>query len=40
MKITKITTMVVNAKLRNCVVVQVYTDLPGLIGIGEATVEY
>ncbi len=40
MKITKITTMVVNAKMRNWVVVQVYTDVPGLIGIGEATVEY
>jgi galactonate dehydratase len=26
--------------MRNWVVVQVYTDVPGLIGIGEATVEY
>ena len=40
MRITKITTLVVNAKMRNWVVVQVFTDVPGLIGIGEATVEY
>jgi galactonate dehydratase len=40
MKITKIETLVVNAKMRNWVVVQVFTDVPGLIGIGEATVEY
>jgi galactonate dehydratase len=40
MKITKIETTVVNAKMRNWVVVQVFTDVPGLIGIGEATVEY
>ena len=40
MKITKITTMVVNAKMRNWVIVRVFTDVPGLIGIGEATVEF
>lgn len=40
MKITKITTTVVNAKMRNWVVVRVYTDVAGLIGIGEATVEF
>jgi galactonate dehydratase len=40
MKITKIDTLVVNAKMRNWVVVRVYTDVPGLIGIGEATVEF
>jgi galactonate dehydratase len=40
MKITKITTTIVNAKMRNWVVVRVYTDVPGLIGIGEATVEF
>lgn len=40
MKITKITTTVVNAKMRNWVVVRVYTDAPGLIGIGEATLEF
>jgi galactonate dehydratase len=40
MKITKITTTVVNAKMRNWVVVRVFTDVAGLIGIGEATVEF
>lgn len=40
MKITEIKTLVVNAKMRNWVIVQVITDVPGLIGIGEATVEY
>lgn len=40
MKITKITTTVVNAKMRNWVVVRVYTDVAGLIGIGEATLEF
>ena len=40
MKITKVTTTVVNAMMRNWVVVRVYTDVPGLIGIGEATVEF
>ncbi len=40
MKITKISTTVVNAKMRNWVVVRVYTDVAGLIGIGEATLEF
>jgi galactonate dehydratase len=40
MKITKITTTVVNAKMRNWVVVRVFTDVAGLIGIGESTVEF
>jgi galactonate dehydratase len=40
MKITKITTTVVNARMRNWVIVRVFTDVPGLIGIGEATVEF
>lgn len=40
MKITKITTTVINAKMRNWVIVQVFTDQPGLIGVGEATVEF
>ncbi|CAB4790683.1 unannotated protein [freshwater metagenome] len=40
MKITKITTTIVNANMRNWVIVRVYTDVPGLIGIGEATVEF
>lgn len=40
MKITKITTTIVNAKMRNWVIVRIYTDVPGLIGIGEATVEF
>lgn len=40
MKITQITTTIVNAKMRNWVIVRVFTDVPGLIGIGEATVEF
>lgn len=40
MKITKITTNIVNAKMRNWVIVRVFTDVPGLIGIGEATIEF
>ncbi|MEI6041802.1 MAG: galactonate dehydratase [Actinomycetes bacterium] len=40
MKITKITSTVVNARMRNWVIVRVFTDVPGLIGIGEATVEF
>jgi len=39
-KITHITTTIVNAKMRNWVIVRVFTDVPGLIGIGEATVEF
>jgi galactonate dehydratase len=40
MKITKISTTVINAKMRNWVIVRVFTDQAGLIGIGEATVEF
>ncbi|MSV87286.1 MAG: galactonate dehydratase, partial [Actinobacteria bacterium] len=40
MKITNVTTTIVNANMRNWVIVRVYTDVPGLIGIGEATVEF
>ncbi len=40
MKITEVTTTLVNAKMRNWVIVRVYTDQPGLIGIGEGTLEF
>ncbi len=40
MKITRITTQVVNARLRNWVFVRVETDVPGLTGLGEATLEF
>jgi galactonate dehydratase len=40
MKITKITTTIINAKMRNWVIVRVFTDQAGLTGIGEATVEF
>jgi galactonate dehydratase len=40
MKITRVTTMVINARLRNWVIVRVDTDQPGLYGLGEATVEF
>jgi galactonate dehydratase len=40
MKITKISTTVINAKMRNWVIVRVFTDQAGLVGIGEATVEF
>ncbi len=40
MKITKIETLVCNARMRNWVFVKVYTDQPGLIGWGEATLEW
>lgn len=40
MKITALSTMLVNARLRNWVFVRVETDVPGLIGIGEATLEF
>jgi len=39
-KITSVTTHVINARLRNWVVVRVETDQPGLHGLGEATVEF
>lgn len=40
MKITGITTKVVNAEMRNWVFVRVETDQPGLYGWGEATLEW
>jgi galactonate dehydratase len=40
MKITAIKTVVVNARLRNWIFVRVETDQPGLIGLGEATLEF
>jgi galactonate dehydratase len=40
MKITKIETLVCNARMRNWVFVKVTTDQPGLIGWGEATLEW
>lgn len=39
-KITKVSTTLVNAKMRNWVIVRVFTDQPGLIGIGEGTLEF
>jgi galactonate dehydratase len=40
MKITDISTIVVNARMRNWVFVKVETDTPGLFGWGEATLEW
>lgn len=40
MKITRVTTNVINARMRNWVIVRVETDQPGLYGLGEATVEF
>ena len=40
MKITAIETLVCNARMRNWVFVKVVTDQPGLIGWGEATLEW
>ena len=40
MKITAVRTLVVNARLRNWVFVRVETDVPGLTGLGEATLEF
>jgi galactonate dehydratase len=40
MKITRISTIVVNAEIRNWVFVKVETDQPGLFGWGEATLEW
>jgi galactonate dehydratase len=40
MKIVDITTVVVNARMRNWVFVKVQTDVPGLHGWGEATMEW
>ena len=40
MKITAIKTIVVNARLRNWIFVRIDTDVPGLYGLGEATLEF
>ncbi|MEN6535190.1 MAG: galactonate dehydratase [Bryobacteraceae bacterium] len=40
MKITRISTLVVNARMRNWIFVKVETDAPGLYGWGEATLEW
>ena len=40
MKITAVETLVCNARMRNWVFVKVVTDQPGLIGWGEATLEW
>ena len=40
MKITKISTTVINANMRNWVILSVFTDQPGLVGIGEASLEF
>jgi galactonate dehydratase len=40
MKITKIETLVCNARMRNWIFVKVHTDQPGLHGWGEATLEW
>ena len=40
MKITKIETLVCNARMRNWIFVKVVTDQPGLFGWGEATLEW
>lgn len=40
MKITKIESVVCNARMRNWIFVKVYTDTPGLHGWGEATLEW
>lgn len=40
MKITKIETHVCNARMRNWIFVKVLTDVPGLFGWGEATLEW
>src|ERR1700722_1087497 len=40
MKISRLKTVVVNAEMRNWVFVRVETDVPGLIGWGEASLEW
>lgn len=40
MKITKIHALVCNARMRNWIFVKIVTDQPGLIGWGEATLEW
>jgi len=40
MEVTNVSTVVVNAKMRNWVFVKIETDTPGLIGWGEASLEW
>ena len=40
MKISRLKTIVVNAEMRNWVFVKVETDVPGLYGWGEASLEW
>jgi galactonate dehydratase len=40
MKILNIKVLIVNAGMRNWVLVEVETDQPGLYGWGEATIEW
>jgi galactonate dehydratase len=40
MKIAQISSLVVNARMRNWIFVKVQTDVPGLFGWGEATLEW
>lgn len=40
MKVTKVSTRIVNAQMRNWIFVRVDTDTPGLFGWGEATLEW
>src|SRR2546426_12430094 len=40
MKVRAVSTVVVNARMRNWVFVKVETDEPGLVGWGEASVEW
>lgn len=40
MRVTGVNTIVVNARLRNWVFVRVTTDEPGLVGWGEASLEW
>src|SRR5438094_8736473 len=40
MKITDIRTLIVNAQMRNWILVKVETDQPGLYGWGEGTLEW
>jgi galactonate dehydratase len=40
MKISRLKTVVVNAEMRNWVFVKVETDVPGLYGWGEASLEW
>ena len=40
MRITAIDSMICNAQMRNWVFIRVETDTPGLVGWGEATLEW